>query len=39
MGASGSVRHLFGIPLKENCRAPLAGMAGCKNEGKALGIQ
>ena len=36
--AVGGVVHLFGTPLKENCRAPLAGMAGCKSEDKALGI-
>ena len=31
---------LFGTPLRENCRAPLAGMADWKSEGKAeaLGI-
>ena len=39
VGGRGVV-HLFGTPLKENCRAPLAGMASSKSEGKAeaLGI-
>ena len=38
-GGRGPVR-LFGTPLRENCRAPLAGMASFQSEGKAeaLGI-
>ena len=39
-GAVGGVVRLLGTPLRENCRAPLAGMADWKSEGKAeaLGI-
>ena len=39
-GADGGVIRLLGTPLRENCRAPLAGMASSKSEGKAeaLGI-
>ena len=39
-GASGGSIRLFGTCLRENCRAPLAGMADWKSEGKAeaLGI-
>ena len=38
-GGRGVIR-LLGTPLRENCRAPLAGMADWKSEGKAeaLGI-
>ena len=40
LGAVGGVVRLLGTPLRENCRASLAGMASSKSEGKAeaLGI-
>ena len=34
-GASGGLGRILRTRLRENCRAPLAGMASCQSDGKA----